>query len=194
MDEWDIQNSSKYLIYEQNRIRSQIDTNIQTLDINMTLDDIQPINCWKNAFGSTIVQQYQKQRWRLKLCEASTYYSARIGVIDIDEVYDNDLLKDNGDAQSALDRVSNKAFVMSCFTGYFWHKSVGKPYGKQCKHNSVIIMELDLFHKRKGGRLRYKIDGVNYGYATQSIDCSKKYILAVSLVNDESVILLKDQD
>ncbi len=53
-------------------------------------------------------------------------------------------------------------------------------------------MELDLFNKRKGGRLKYKIDDTNYGYATNHIDCSKKYILAISLVNNESVTILEE--
>lgn len=178
MDKWDINNSSKYLLYHQNRLQPK-----KIINLNNT-------SFWKNAFGSTVIQKGQRYRWKIKLCDAKTYYSIRIGIVDINDVYNTDLLKDNFE-QSALDRVSNKAFVISCFTGYFWHKSIGKQYAKQCKNNSIIIMEIDLKFN-KNGTLKYMIDGIDYGYATQNIDCNAKYILAVSLVNNESVILLEN--
>lgn len=197
MDKWDIENSSKYLIFDNNKVSPKLINDIneqQIIDLNDTRNYLYHIskghNYWKNAFGTTVIEKDQKYRWKLKLTEAKTYYSIRIGIIDIDDVYNTDLLKDNHE-QSALDRVSNKAFVMSCFTGYFWHKSIGKPYARQCHDNSIIIMQLDLSNK-KGGRLKYIINGTKYGCATTKIDVNKKYILAVSLVNNECITILRD--
>lgn len=155
---------------------------------------------WYNAFGSLCINKGQIMCWQFKIVTDkfndewvnAPAQCIMFGIIDysqqgsfkFDDHFCSKKSKSKNDAIAWYSGTTEKCI------NHKWTQ-----FGKKCKINDIIKLKLDMttFNDNKFGKLSLEINNIDQGEFCDTVDLNKTWIMAVALIDDDKIQLIKEK-
>eukprot|EP01084_Bolivina_argentea_P050037 92004_1 len=161
-------------------------------------------NNWINAFGKVIMTKGEIQQWNIKIINGTDvnpdteYFATRavmFGIINIENINDTRINSDFFCETNHAGGIISYAYYS--YDGDSFHYKRGRNgYGKKWGKYDIITMTLDMTETKDKtfGHLSFKKNNVDQGILASNIDLNKQYCMALSIIYDDEIELLQDEN